>query len=113
MIDLGIFEGHASFVDGLGKHHPLVGHPRETFQGFDPGQQVVIPCRVPRQDDGATLIEMPLSRQDIADMTGATVETVSRVMSDFRRSGLIESGRRWISIRDRDALEDIAQGAVG
>jgi CRP-like cAMP-binding protein len=67
--------------------------------------------RIGRQDDGATLIEMPLSRQDIADMTGATVETVSRVMSEFRRSGLIESGRRWIAIRDRDALETVAQHA--
>jgi CRP-like cAMP-binding protein len=54
------------------------------------------------------LIEMPLSRQDLADMTGATVETVSRVMSEFRRAGLVESGRRWIAIRDRDGLAAIA-----
>src|SRR5690606_13181926 len=27
------------------------------------------------------LIQLPLSRQDLADMTGATVETASRVMS--------------------------------
>jgi CRP-like cAMP-binding protein len=68
--------------------------------------------RVGRADNGAILIEMPLSRQDIADMTGAKVETVSRVMSDFRRSGLIESGRRWIAIHDRDALENIAQSTT-
>lgn len=65
--------------------------------------------RVGREDDGAILIEMPLSRQDLADMTGATVETVSRVMSDFRRMGLIESGRRWIAVRDADALTGIAR----
>jgi CRP-like cAMP-binding protein len=56
------------------------------------------------------LIEMPLSRQDIADMTGAKVETVSRVMSDFRRAGIIESGRRWISVLDVQALSDLAGG---
>ena len=56
-----------------------------------------------------TLIQMPLSRQDIADMTGATVETVSRVLSDFKRKGLIDSGRRWISVLDSSGLAVIAQ----
>lgn len=58
--------------------------------------------------DQGTLIEMPLSRQDIADITGAKVETVSRVLSDFRRRGLIESGRQWISVLDTMALSDVA-----
>jgi len=66
--------------------------------------------RVGRRDGETTLIEMPLSRQDLADMTGATVETVSRVMSDFRRAGLIESGRRWIAVRDRDRLAALVGG---
>lgn len=56
------------------------------------------------------LIDIPLSRQDIADMTGATVETVSRVMSQFRRDGLIDSGRRWISVLNVDALESLVSG---
>ncbi|HWV22728.1 MAG TPA: Crp/Fnr family transcriptional regulator [Thermomicrobiales bacterium] len=66
--------------------------------------------KIGKQRGTDVLIQMPLSRQDIADMTGAKVETVSRVMSDFRRSGLIESGRRWISVVDRDALAAIADG---
>jgi CRP-like cAMP-binding protein len=37
-------------------------------------------------------------------MTGAKLETVSRVMSDFRRRGLVESGRRWIAVNDRKGL---------
>jgi CRP/FNR family transcriptional regulator len=53
---------------------------------------------------------MPLSRQDLADLTGTTVETASRVMSELRRSGTIDSGRRWISIVDRPALEAVASG---
>lgn len=57
------------------------------------------------KDEGeSVLIDMPLSRQDIADMTGAKVETVSRILSDFRRESLIDSGRRWISILDPDRL---------
>jgi CRP-like cAMP-binding protein len=61
-----------------------------------------------REEGEGMLIEIPLSRQDVADMTGATVETVSRVLSEFRRSGLIESGRRWITVLDRERLEQIA-----
>lgn len=55
------------------------------------------------------LIQMPLGRQDIADMLGITVETASRALSRFRKDGLIRSGRRWIAIADRDRLADLAQ----
>jgi CRP/FNR family transcriptional regulator, nitrogen oxide reductase regulator len=46
----------------------------------------------------AILIQMPLSRQDLAEMTGITPETASRILMQFRRSGLIRSGRRWVAI---------------
>lgn len=65
-----------------------------------------------KPQDGGVLIEMPLSRQDIADMTGAKVETVSRVMSEFRRNGLIDSGRRWISVLDSNGLADLAGSSL-
>lgn len=55
-----------------------------------------------------TTAELPVSRQDLADMTGTTVETVSRVLSGFRRSGLIESGRGWVAVSDADRLAEIA-----
>lgn len=59
--------------------------------------------------NGELLIQLPLSRQDLADMTGATVETVSRIMSQFRRRKLIRSGRGWVAIIDQRALREIAQ----
>lgn len=55
------------------------------------------------------LIEAPLSRQDLAAMTGATTESVSRVMSQFRRDGLVTSGRGWVVLRDARALAEIAE----
>lgn len=57
--------------------------------------------------EAGVLIEIPVSRQDIADMTGAKVETVSRVMSDLKRSGLIESGRRWIAVVNMQGLRKL------
>ena len=52
------------------------------------------------QRGNAILIQMPLSRQDLAEMTGITRETASRILIQFRRSGLIRSGRRWVAILD-------------
>jgi len=55
------------------------------------------------------LIQMPLSRDDLAQMTGSTTETVSRIMSQFQKEGLIQSGRQWVAVRDKPRLERIAQ----
>jgi CRP-like cAMP-binding protein len=65
------------------------------------------------QKQTGTLIQIPLSRQDLAAMTGTTVETVSRVMSHFSSEGLIFTGRKWVVLRDLERLMQIAkEGAV-
>lgn len=64
--------------------------------------------RLGRDDRGGILIQAPLTRQDLADTTGAQVETVSRIMSRFRKDGLIRSGRGWVAILERDRLAEIA-----
>src|SRR5215469_2481994 len=52
----------------------------------------------PREDD---LIDLPMSRRDIADYLGLTIETVSRVLTDLERRGAIEiSGYRFIALRN-------------
>lgn len=59
------------------------------------------------------LIQLPLSRQDLAAMTGATIETVSRVMSRFAATGLISTGRKWVAVNNLADLEQIIkEGAV-
>ncbi len=54
------------------------------------------------------LIQSPLTRDDLAAMTGTTTETASRVMSQFQKEGLIRTGRKWVSIIDQPALERMA-----
>lgn len=61
--------------------------------------------------DGAVLIQMPLSRQDLAEMTGTTPETASRIISQFKQDHLILTGRRWISLIDLDQLQILASGS--
>lgn len=65
-----------------------------------------------RQEDGAVLIQVPLSRADIASIAGSTPESVSRAMSRWRTEGLIDSGRRWTEIRQPARLAQIAEGAA-
>ncbi|MGW8590150.1 Crp/Fnr family transcriptional regulator [Dietzia sp. NPDC055343] len=66
-------------------------------------------------DGGApgTLLQLPLTRADLAGMTGSTPESVSRVMSRLRREGIIDSGRRWTAVLDRDGLEAVARPLTG
>lgn len=63
-----------------------------------------------KQVEGGVLIEFPLSRQDLAELTGTTLHTVSRILSVWERKGLIESGRRRVLVRKPLELVAIAEG---
>jgi len=54
---------------------------------------------------GSDIVELPMSRQDIADYLGLSVETVSRTLSALETAAAIEvpTSRR-IVLRNRDAL---------
>lgn len=54
------------------------------------------------------LLQLPLPQQDLAALTGTTIETVSRSLSQWRRQGVITSGRRWIAITDLAGLQAAA-----
>lgn len=56
-------------------------------------------------------IDFPISRQDVAEMTGTTLHTVSRTLSAWEQQGLVESGRQRIAIRDPHRLFMLAEGA--
>lgn len=57
-------------------------------------------------------IDFPISRQDVAEMTGTTLHTVSRILSAWEQQGLTESGRQRITLREPHKLLRIAEGDV-
>ncbi len=74
-----------------------------------------VPGRIARllldfaQEAGGDTIEKPLTPQTIAQMIGASRETVSRAMREFQDAGWIGVERRRISVTDRPALLSRAQ----
>jgi CRP-like cAMP-binding protein len=54
-------------------------------------------------------IAFPLSRQDLAEMAGTTLHTVSRTLSGWEEQGVVDSGRRRVIVRDLKALTMIAE----
>jgi len=55
-------------------------------------------------------IDFPISRQDVAEMTGTTLHTVSRILSAWEQQGLVEGGRQRIVLRDPHKLFGLAEG---
>jgi CRP-like cAMP-binding protein len=68
-----------------------------------------------RKVDEGILIDFPLSREDLAELTGTTLYTVSRILSGWEKQGLIETGRQRLLVRIPHQLvviaEDLTPGA--
>lgn len=62
-----------------------------------------------KERDGVR-IDFPISKQDIAEMTGTTLHTVSRILTAWAGAGLVESGRQKLLVRDPHGLVMLADG---
>lgn len=65
-----------------------------------------------RRVDSGVLIDLPLSREDIAQMTGTTLYTVSRIISRFEGDGILEAGRQRMVIRNPHGLLKVADDVI-
>ncbi len=68
---------------------------------------------VARPQDGSVLIDLPLTRQDVAEMSGTTLETAIRTMSKFQKQGLVESEDGRIRLLKPHQLVLIAEDVAG
>ncbi len=62
-----------------------------------------------RPEGEATFIPLPLGRQDLADLTGTTLETAIRVMSRWGKEGVVRTAPDGFRIVDRETLERLAR----
>ena len=57
------------------------------------------------------MLHLPMTRADIADYLGLTIETVSRTLTALRSDGIIEvPAPSLVLIRERNRLELLAAG---
>jgi CRP-like cAMP-binding protein len=61
-----------------------------------------------KQDEGV-LLDIPLSRQDLAEMTGTTIYTVSRTIKEWERESILRASRKQIVLLDLHALALIGE----
>ena len=52
---------------------------------------------------------MPLSRQELADLTGTTIETCIRIMSRWSKEDIVRTDKDGFVVLDRRALELLGQ----
>lgn len=65
--------------------------------------------QVGKKTAGGVLIDLNITRQDLAEMSGTTLFTVSRLLSQWERQGLIDAGRERVLIRHPHGLVLIAE----
>ena len=91
------------------RHVAMLGHQsaKERVASF------FLALEMQRRDDDQHTLDLPLSRQDIADYLGLTIETTCRALSELKRQGIIDApSRRRIVIRDLAGLQAIAEGGA-
>lgn len=57
--------------------------------------------------DQGTLINMNLTNQELANLTGSSRETINRMLNSFKRAGAIDVERQQIVVLNRLKLEDL------
>jgi CRP/FNR family nitrogen fixation transcriptional regulator len=89
------------------RHVAMLGHQsaRERVASF------FMALEMQRRTDESHTLDLPLSRQDIADYLGLTIETTCRALSELKRQNIIATpSRRRIVIRNLAGLTAIADG---
>ena len=111
-----LLESHPSFVRGLlvGLTHRLVELTNRLTE-LSGGRVEARLARfflklardMGRPQDGGTFIPLALSRQELADMIGTTIETAIRIMSRWGKDDVVRTEKDGFLVVDRAALDAI------
>jgi CRP/FNR family transcriptional regulator len=113
-----LFEGHPSFVRGfltgmaqriveLTRRIPEVAGGRVETRFANLFLKLADKVGQPR--NGGRFLPLPLSRRELADLTGTTIETSIRIMSRWAKQGIVSTERDGFLVMDVAALERLAE----
>lgn len=105
-----LFAKTLSALDRARERTVLIGrkNAQERTASFllDMGERIGTP------KDGTIFLTLPISRREIADSLGLTIETISRQLTELRESGAIQTrGRSGIELLDLKQLRELASRA--
>jgi CRP-like cAMP-binding protein len=66
--------------------------------------------QIGRKERGGVFVPMALSRQELADLTGTTIETAIRIMSRWQKEEVLHTEKDGFVILDQPGLEEVAAG---
>jgi len=66
--------------------------------------------QIGRRDRGGVFVPMALSRQELADLTGTTIETAIRIMSRWQKEDVLHTEKDGFVVLDQSTLEEVAAG---
>ncbi len=109
--DIGhrLLEIATSELASMQEHQLLLGRKSamEKLASF----LVVLARKSGKADDGRVRFRLPMTRTDIADYLGLTIETVSRNMTKLKVSRVIDLPQTTlVTVCDMDRLEELAEG---
>ena len=61
-------------------------------------------------EDADGFLNLTLSREDISNVVGTATESAIRIISDFKKQGLIHTSGKKIGIKDQKKLQDLVDG---
>ena len=109
-LGLELYEAIARELDATRELLMSVSH--RTAQERVAGFLLALSQRHARRGEDPTNLVLPMTRMDIADFLGLTIETVSRTFSKLRAKGVIELEQCiLVTICDLNGLTQIAEGA--
>jgi CRP/FNR family transcriptional regulator len=126
-----------SAFDGFAKDHPDLQHKllQRTLDELDRARQwmmllgkktaseriatLLLEISARTSDNGCAIMptaldsfELPMDRQQMGDLLGLTIETVSRQLTKLKGAGMIDiPDRRTVVIKDRNRLRNLAEAA--
>jgi CRP/FNR family transcriptional regulator len=92
-------------------HHMMMTLSKKNAEGRVATLLISLSRRYGRRNLSPNSLRLPMSRMDIGNFLGLTIETVSRTFSRLQKEGVINVDGREIHINSHDKLQAICHGS--